>query len=125
VADLIEWFAERFAKERDKRKSDKGKAGVDAQEAELMKFFSAKNKRNLELIYEFQNALIKAKMLIIRKLDEVSATSTFVRTHDGFEVTTPEGYVAIDHSTNGAVKLVDRLTFSRVNFSNSYIKGWN
>ena len=42
---------------------------------------------------------------------------TFVRTRNGFKVTGSEGFVAIDHSTDGAVKLVDRLSFSVANFN--------
>ena len=41
---------------------------------------------------------------------------TFLKTPDGFKVTQPEGYVAID-SAGGAVKLVDRLEFSHANFT--------
>jgi len=38
-------------------------------------------------------------------------------------VTGQEGFVAIDHIGN-AVKIVDRLEFSRANFSSDVIKGW-
>ena len=42
----------------------------------------------------------------------------------GFEVTNPEGYVAVDR-LGRAVKLVDRLEFSTANFtvSKNWIKG--
>jgi len=39
-------------------------------------------------------------------------------------VTGSEGFVAIDKTTSGAVKLVDRLEFSTNNFSPDVIKGW-
>jgi hypothetical protein len=45
-------------------------------------------------------------------------------TKNGYEVTGVEGYVAIDHLTGNAVKLVDRLRFSYANFSPEVIKGW-
>ena len=48
--------------------------------------------------------------------------STFVKTADGFKVTTPEGYVVAD-STQKAVKLVDRLEFSFNNFTAQ--KNWD
>ena len=48
--------------------------------------------------------------------------STFVKTTDGFKVTTPEGYVVAD-STQKAVKLVDRLEFSFNNFTAQ--KNWD
>ena len=45
----------------------------------------------------------------------------FYKTDDGYEVADPEGFVAIDKIGN-AVKLVDRLEFSRRNFLD--IKAW-
>jgi len=50
-------------------------------------------------------------------------TDTFVKTKDGFKVTNPEGYVAIDRVSGDAVKLVDRMEFSYNNFT--AIKAWD
>ena len=124
VQDLIQWFGDKFEKERQKRKSPKGKEGVDKKEQELMSFFSNENKKNLQLVFELQNAIVDAKLLIINKLDKVKQMKTFVRTKNGFKVTGSEGFVAIDKTSNGAVKLVDRLEFSMNNFSKDVIKGW-
>ena len=44
-------------------------------------------------------------------------TGTFVRTDDGFKITNPEGFVAVDKLSGGALKLVDRLEFSHQNFT--------
>ena len=57
-----------------------------------------------------------AKTLVIRKLNRAKSIGTFLRTSDGFKVTAPEGFVAIDH-IGKALKLVDRLEFSRANFT--------
>ena len=46
---------------------------------------------------------------------------TFIRTDNGYRVTAPEGFVAIDRMGD-AVKLVDRLEFSRANFNAA--KNW-
>ena len=89
-----------------------------------MSFFSNENKKNLQLVFELQNAIVDAKLLIINKLDKVKQMKTFVRTKNGFKVTGSEGFVAIDKTSNGAVKLVDRLEFSMNNFSKDVIKGW-
>jgi len=124
VNDLISWFKGKFKKERQKRKSAKGKEGVDKKEQELMLFFSKENKLNLRYVFELQNAIVDAKLLIINKLDKVKQLDTFVRTKNGFKVTGSEGFVAIDKTTSGAVKLVDRLEFSTNNFSPDVIKGW-
>ena len=125
VAGLLKWSAERFEKERDKRKSDKGKAGVNKKEEEFMKFFSKENKNNLALIYDLQKAIVAAKLTLIKKLDSIKEINTFIRTRNGFKVTGQEGFVAIDRTSGGAVKLVDRLEFSTNNFSKDVLKGWD
>ena len=56
-----------------------------------------------------------AKTLVIRKLDRAKNIGTFLKTPNGFKVTAPEGFVAIDH-IGKALKLVDRMEFSRANF---------
>ena len=49
-------------------------------------------------------------------MKKISQLNLFVATASGdYEVTTPEGFVAISGKT--AVKLIDRLEFSRLNFT--------
>jgi hypothetical protein len=68
--------------------------------------------------------MIDAKMQILKKLNSVrQLTDTFVRTSNGYKVTAPEGYVAIDRISGNAVKLVDRMEFSFNNFT--AIKSWD
>ena len=64
-----------------------------------------------------------AKAVLMKKLNNIQSIGSFLRTKDGFKVTNPEGYVAIKQS--GAVKLVDRLEFSRANFNmaKNWVKG--
>ena len=50
-----------------------------------------------------------------RRRNIKESIGTFLRTSDGFKVTAPEGFVAIDH-VGKALKLVDRMEFSRANF---------
>jgi len=45
-----------------------------------------------------------------------------VRTDTGYSVTNPEGFVAIG-TNGGAVKLVDRMEFSKQNFD--AVKNWS
>ena len=56
-------------------------------------------------------------MLVINKLNSVKNIGTFIRTKNGFKAVNPEGYVAIDRVSGGAVKLVDRMEFSFNNFT--------
>ena len=124
VSNLLKWYAQRYQKEQDKRKSQAGKDKIQQKAFERAKFFGTKNKKNLELVFELQKQLVVAKELIISKLDKVKKMNTFVRTKQGFKVTGQEGFVAIDKIGGGAIKLVDRLEFSYNNFSKDVIKGW-
>jgi hypothetical protein len=124
VIGLIKWVKERYAKQKSKLKSDKGKAGVDAKRDDLLKFFSTSNLKNLQNVFDLQNFVVDSKLIIINKLNSLNDIGTFVKTKSGFKVTNPEGFVAIDRMEGGAVKLVDRLEFSTNNFSTDIIKGW-
>jgi hypothetical protein len=60
--------------------------------------------------------LVEIKGMLLQKLQQVEGIGTFQKTNDGYKVTTPEGFVAIGHD-GGAIKLVDRLNFTRINFA--------
>jgi|TARA_B110000908_G_C10265251_1_gene463178 hypothetical protein len=122
---LIMFVNDRYAKEIDKRSSQKGKDVQIKKRDELLKFFDKSNLKNLQLIFELQNFVINSKLIIINKLNKLSNIGTFVKTKSGFKVTNPEGFVAIDRMEGGAVKLVDRMEFSTNNFSKDIIKGWD
>lgn len=80
------------------------------------------NKNELKNIFDLQNLLVQAKLMIIRKLEQVKDIGTFLKTDDGFKATAPEGFVAVDQIGN-ALKLVDRLSFSHANFT--VAKNWS
>ena len=109
-------------KQIDKAKSDKGKQKYTAIQKEYIREIR-KHTRNLEQIIKFQNLRVEAKSVIVNKLDQVKSSGTFIRTANGFKTTNPEGYVAIDRVSGGAVKLVDRMEFSFNNFT--AIKAWD
>ena len=117
------WVAESIQKQIDKAKSDKGKQKYQNIQKEYLREVK-KHTGNLKEIITFQNLLVDAKMQIVKKLNSVKGlTDTFVKTSNGFKVTNPEGYVAIDRVSGGAVKLVDRMEFSFNNFT--AIKAWD
>ena len=122
---LVRYVKDRYAKEIAKRSSDKGKQKQKDNRDALLAFFSSDNVKNLKLIYDLQNFIINGKLIIINKLNELSNIDTFVKTKSGFKVTGVEGFVAIDQTEGGAVKLVDRMEFSTNNFSKDIIKGWD
>lgn len=125
VDELIQWISDRYEKEAGKRKSEKGKQAQYAKRDDVLAFFNTKNKANLKLLFDLQQAIVQAKMIIISKLDKLKHINTFVKTKKGFKVTGHEGFVAIDRTSGGAVKLVDRLEFSTNNFDPNIIKGWD
>ena len=125
VDGLIDYVNERYMKQADKLKSDAGKQRKFAQRDEILKFFSGSNKKSLKNVFDLQNSIVDAKLIIINKLNSLNNINTFVKTASGFKVTNHEGFVAIDRMEGGAVKLVDRLEFSTNNFSKDIIKGWD
>jgi len=122
---LIQFVTDRYAKEIDKRSSQKGKDVQIQKRDQLLAFFDKKNLKNLQAVFDLQNLVVDSKLILINKLNKLSKIGTFVKTTSGFKVTNPEGFVAIDRMEGGAVKLVDRLEFSTNNFSKDIIKGWD
>jgi hypothetical protein len=124
VEELIKWIHDRYDNEIEKLKSDAGKAKKEAAKIAALEWFNDDNKKNLIIMFDMQNELVAAKKKLLTHLDSMDSINTFIKTKDGFRVTGAEGYVAIDHLTNGAVKIVDRMEFSYNNFSKNIIKGW-
>ena len=119
----VRWVDMSVQKQIDKVKSPAGKAKYTKIQKEYMREFS-KLTNTLITVITFQNLLLDAKMQIVKKLNSVKGlTDTFIKTSNGFKVTNPEGYVAIDRVSGNAVKLVDRMEFSFNNFT--AIKSWD
>jgi hypothetical protein len=91
------------------------------QEKTIVLGFFRAHASDLKTIFDLQNQLVYVKKLIVQKLSQIQGTHTFLKTSDGYVVTNPEGYVAVDHVGN-AVKLVDREVFSHANFTAA--KSW-
>jgi hypothetical protein len=66
--------------------------------------------------------IIALKNMLINKLNNVDSIKSLLKTDTGYKVVNPEGFVAIG-TESGAVKLVDRMEFSKNNFS--AIKNWS
>ena len=122
VEGYMTWVEEKFDAEISKLKTEKAQSALEQRKAEMLKEFG-RLKSMLVAVTEFQVSVVKAKMMIVKKLDQVKGIGTFIKTANGFKVTTPEGYVAIDRISGSAVKLVDRMEFSYNNFT--AIKAWD
>jgi Family of unknown function (DUF6267) len=119
--ELINWVEAKLNKEILAAKKEDTKQKRIKEKNEVMRFYRS-NAVQLKLIFDLMNMIVDAKLMIIRKLETIKNIGTFVRTDDGFKVTAPEGFVAVDH-LGKALKLVDRLEFSHKNFTAT--KAWD
>ena len=111
-------FAQYFSNALDKEIATKKMKTTKDKYLELknkgLKFISDNQQAIYMTVASYMN-LQAAKNFMIRKLQKVNTFGTFLRTPDGYRVTAPEGFVAI--RSGQALKLVDRLEFSRANFT--------
>ncbi len=120
--ELIRWVEAKLNKDIADVKKEETKRKRIAAKTEIMRFFR-QNAAQLRAIFDLQNFLVDAKLMIVRKLETVKSIGTFVKTENGFRVTAPEGFVAVNRLKGNAVKLVDRLEFSQANFNAA--KNWD
>jgi len=111
-------FAQYFSNALDKEIATKKMKSTKDKYLELknkgLKFIADNQQAIYMTVASYMN-LQAAKNFMIRKLQKVNTFGTFLRTPDGYRVTAPEGFVAI--RSGRALKLVDRLEFSRANFT--------
>jgi hypothetical protein len=124
VTELFHWIYNKIQKDIDSKKTEKGKATYEEKRKSILAYFSQSDKGEVVKVFQLSNLLVDAKQMIIAKMNQAGHISTFLKTTNGFKVTGVEGFVAIDHLTGGAVKIVDRMEFSQSNFSPEIIKGW-
>ena len=124
VDDMMDYIYAYYQKEIDKVKTEKAKTSKAEKRKDILSYFSNTPKSQIVALFDLYNLIVDAKLYIIKKLDKAKSVGTFLKTADGFKVTEQEGFVAIDRMGKNAVKLVDRLGFSKANFSPDIIKGW-
>jgi len=121
--ELIKWIEDKLNKDILSAKMEKTKRDKTIIKNDIMRTLRG-SANDLTKIFDMQNGMVDAKNMIIKKLQQLrQVTSTFVQTEDGFKVTNPEGFVAVDRLKGNAVKLVDRLEFSHLNFTAQ--KNWS
>jgi hypothetical protein len=120
---LLKWIEDKLNKEIIAAKREDTKLKRQAEKNEIMRFYR-NNFAELVKIFDIMNMIVDSKNIIIKKLQQMrQVTGAFLRTDDGFKVTNPEGFVAVDKLKGNAVKLVDRLEFSHANFTAQ--KAWD
>tara|TARA_B100001248_G_scaffold58207_1_gene39307 strand:+ start:541 stop:1761 length:1221 start_codon:yes stop_codon:yes gene_type:complete len=115
VKEFQDYFETEVKKAADKVKTPKAKT------AKLNKLYDGldmikEQDKALKSTVNLYSAIQNAKEMFIRKLETGERFGTYLRTENGYKITAPEGYVAIQDGGN-AVKLVDRLSFSVANFN--------
>ena len=116
---FVSFVSGRFDMEIAKKKTEKSKVQWQNKKEEAIKYLN-NNKTAIHSAMNAFTALMTAKNIIIGRLQKVQGIGTFIEDEDGYRVTSPEGFVAIKNGT--AMKLVDRLEFSRANFT--VAKNW-
>ena len=96
------------------RKTQAGKQKFINAKTEGLRFID-RNSSSLYFAIASHISLGRAKNYLVSKLSQIQSIGHFLKTPNGYRVTAPEGFVAVD-KVAGAVKLVDRLEFSRANF---------
>jgi hypothetical protein len=118
--ELAGFIASRFDQKIEKLKTDSSKQRLTNERNKVTRYIDSIS-RGMNNLFSAQYYLSQAKSVILRKLQSLNTMPSFIRTDDGYRVTNPEGFVAIDH-VGKAVKLVDRMEFSKANFTVS--KDW-
>lgn len=116
---FVEWVEGRLDRRIDSLKSEAGKAkAIQAKEQMLGLVESAK--QDILKLLSLQVLIKQGKDIFIQKYNNimkgVNMKHYLFDSNGDLVVTEPEGYVAID-ATGGAIKFVDRLEFSKANFS--------
>jgi nicotinic acid mononucleotide adenylyltransferase len=114
MSKFEEAFKKSLVEKIEDLKSEKSKNEYRDKLASGLQFLED-NKRAFKAFIVIYNSFTNAKNLINNKLAGLSDTKVFLRSGDNFVVTKPEGFVAIVDGK--AVKIVDRLEFSRANFT--------
>ena len=121
AADFINFFKEREEANIDKLKTEKAQNRKRAELKDKLREVMSM-RAGLNNAFRLQKLLSQVKTLFTRKLSRIDNMPSFIQTDNGFEATSPEGFVVIDHITDKAYKLVDRMEFSRLNFTTA--KDW-
>jgi len=123
LREFLKFMDQRLKKDLDKVKTQAAKQRVKQKNMKLQSFAVSRTTALTGLL-SLMNDVVDAKRMIIDKLNQANRMPMFLRTVNGFKITDQEGFVAIDKLKGGAVKLVNRLEFSKANFSPDIIKGW-
>lgn len=121
--EFIKFVNDKLEKQVSSLKSEKGRERRRLSKDKMVSNLKTKSKQ-LDLVFALNSAIQECVVLLVRKLQEVQSLRTFIKNSSGYRVSGDEGFVASD-KVGSAVKLVDRLEFSRANFTvdKNWVKG--
>lgn len=117
---FVSYISTKYDAEIAKKKTEKSQKEWEGRKTTAVKYLNT-NKTVIYSALSGYNSLITAKQQIIKRLNKIEGVGTFLEDGEGYRVTAPEGFVAIKDGS--ALKLVDRLEFSKANFT--VAKDWS
>ena len=122
-SDFRKYYASVLDDEMSSKKTANAKKKYEMIRNDGLRFIDS-NENDIYFAIASYVTLQRVKNFLVSKMNQIKSIGTFLQKGNGFEVTNPEGYVAVDRMGN-AVKLVDRLEFSTANFNiaKNWIKG--
>jgi hypothetical protein len=114
AAGYINFVIAKYDDEIKKKKTEKSQQEWQRRKVDALAYLNNNKSVMIHTFSGFKD-LIAAKEQVINKLTKIEGVGTFLEDEKGYRVTSPEGFVAI--MDGQAIKLVDRLEFSRANFT--------
>ena len=114
AAGFEKFYSDALDKEIATKKQAKTQEKYKKIKEDGIKFIRINSRAIYMTVASYMN-LTAAKTLVVRQLERVQSIGTYIKTDSGYRVTAPEGFVAI--TSGSTLKLVDRLEFSRANFT--------
>jgi Family of unknown function (DUF6267) len=121
---FFQFIHARYQKEIDSKKTEKSKSALTDKRTQALSLFMVYTHAQIAAIFELAKSIDLLKDMLLKKMRKINGLSHFIKTANGFRVTNPEGFVAINSTSGDAIKLVDRFEFSQANFDPNVIKGW-
>jgi len=121
--EFTNFVNDKLEKKLSSLKTEKGRARGRLAQKKMVSFLKAKSK-DIDRVFAANSTIQECVVFLVKKLQEVQSLRTFIKTSTGYRVTGDEGFVASDE-IGSAVKLVDRLEFSKINFTaaKNWVKG--
>ena len=114
ASGYINFVTNKYDAEIKKKKTEKSQQEWKRRKVDALSYLNNNKSVMIHTFTGFKD-LIAAKEQVINKLKKIEGVGTFLEDEKGYRVTSPEGFVAI--MDGQAIKLVDRLEFSRANFT--------